>query len=49
MKQYQCPALDFTCPYWDHGRCTLPDEGCSPQDECDDAFFLDPEGDRWTD
>lgn len=36
-----CPVLDFTCPYYEQGYCTLE----NPAEECDDyAMRYDDEG-----
>ena len=35
-----CPVLDFTCPYYEQGYCTLE----NPAEECDDyAMMYDDE------
>lgn len=37
-KDYQmkgCPTLNFTCPYWFQGFCSLD----NPEQECEDMMF----------
>lgn len=43
-KVFECPADDFTCPYYKDGNCSMyPEE--NPLLECDEAAYYSEEAD----